>query len=412
MKNSKNSSVDAKQFDLSQHNLKWMLTTDDNGDGTVSPHRYYMALFEELPSNTRFHGKHINAVTLVQCLRKNYTTYIANNTVDNINGNESLFSLLLIFNEYPGYMFYCYNLMNEFEERDESALPPFAHYAEQTLVLFRPSEDSNRNNPQFEKSIDTLVAQSVSNPQAEPSIHTIQANMHGFRIGTHKVSDHFIINNLDVNYGMGFTSFHHELMERFNNGTKGLVLFHGNPGTGKTYYIRHLLRQMADSKKKVLYIPPNMVDQMTSPELMTFVTKTITDWSKKGIFCVLLIEDAEPLLEKRREGVRIQGVTNLLNMSDGLLNDILKLQIICTFNVGLRKLDSALLRPGRLLARKEFKALSTLDANLLAQRLGIDHHFDRAATLSEIYSFATDQHTLTHDGFSDEDDEPNPLDID
>jgi hypothetical protein len=407
MKNSKNSSVDAKQFDLSQHNLKWMLTTDDNGDGTVSPHRYYMALFEELPSTTRYLGEHIIAVTLVQLLRKNYNTHIANNTVDNINGRESLFSLLLIFNEYPGYMFYCYCLQNEDEEA-----PPFAYYGHAQIVLFRPSEDSNRYNPEFEKSIATLVAQCVSKPRVEPSIYTVETNSNGYKIGEHKVSDHFIINNLDVNYGMGFTGFHKELMERFNNSTKGLVLFHGKPGTGKTYYIRHLLRQMADSKKKVLYIPPNMVDYMTSPDLMTFVTKTITEWSKKEVFCVLLIEDAEPLLEKRKEGVRIQGVTNLLNMSDGLLNDILKLQIICTFNVGLRKLDSALLRPGRLLARKEFKALSVLDANLLAQRLGIDHHFDRAATLSEIYSFAKDQYTLTHEGFSDEDDEPNPLDID
>jgi ATP-dependent 26S proteasome regulatory subunit len=112
---------------------------------------------------------------------------------------------------------------------------------------------------------------------------------------------------------------------------------------------------------------------------------------------VLLIEDAEPLLAKRQEGVRIQGVTNLLNMTDGLLNDMLKLQIICTFNVDLRKLDSALLRPGRLLARKEFKALSVLDANLLAQRLGIKHHFTKPTTLGEVYAMQRDAHTLVHD---------------
>ena len=68
-------------------------------------------------------------------------------------------------------------------------------------------------------------------------------------------------------------------------------------------------------------------------------------------------------------------MTNLLNLSDGLLNNMLNLQIICTFKVDLKKLDSAFLRPGRLIARKEFKALSELDAKLLALRLGIKHTF-------------------------------------
>ena len=40
-------------------------------------------------------------------------------------------------------------------------------------------------------------------------------------------------------------------------------------------------------------------------------------------------------------------------MSDGLLNDMLNMQIICTFNVELEKLDNALLGPGATIARKK-----------------------------------------------------------
>ena len=86
-------------------------------------------------------------------------------------------------------------------------------------------------------------------------------------------------------------------------------------------------------------------------------------------------------------------------MSDGLLNDMLKLQIICTFNVDLKQLDSALLRPGRLIARKEFKALPELDANILAQRLGVKYHFEEPATLSEIYAKMKNQNTIIHDEY-------------
>ena len=146
-------------------------------------------------------------------------------------------------------------------------------------------------------------------------------------------------------------------------------------------------------------MPPNMVDYLVEPSFMTFLSQTVTSFSAAGKFCVLLIEDAEPLLASRNTGGRIQGVTNLLNMTDGLLNDMLKLQIICTFNVDLKELDAALLRPGRLIARKEFKALGEIEANLLAQSLGIKHHFTSPATLSEIYAMLKNKNTLIHDEY-------------
>jgi ATP-dependent 26S proteasome regulatory subunit len=111
---------------------------------------------------------------------------------------------------------------------------------------------------------------------------------------------------------------------------------------------------------------------------------------------VLLIEDAEPLLASRQSEGRVVGITNLLNMTDGILNDMLKLQIICTFNVKVKELDKALLRPGRLIARKEFKAMTALDANRLAQQLGVKHHFEKPATLAEVYALVQNKNTLTH----------------
>src|SRR5882757_2666117 len=101
-------------------------------------------------------------------------------------------------------------------------------------------------------------------------------------------------------------------MSRFKNESKGLILFHGEPGTGKTYYIRHLLRKMASNNKIVIYMPPNMVDYLVEPGFMTFLSKEVSHYSADGYFCVLLIEDAEPLLAARQSEARVQGVTNLL----------------------------------------------------------------------------------------------------
>jgi len=270
------------------------------------------------------------------------------------------------------------------------------------IIILLPGEASRT---QEEDTVMDTINWCIENCTAEeiedkPQISMVQVASNGaFTLQSHPAKDDFEIDDLDIQYGYGFEKFHDDLMDRFKNESQGLVLFHGLPGTGKTYYIRHLLREMAIAKKIVIYMPPNMVDYLVEPAFMTFLSQMVTSLSSQGKFCVLLIEDAEPLLASRNTTGRIQGVTNLLNMTDGLLNDMLKLQIICTFNVDLKELDAALLRPGRLIARKEFKALGEIEANLLAQSLGIKHHFKAPATLSEIYAMLKDKNTLIHDEY-------------
>ena len=54
-----------------------------------------------------------------------------------------------------------------------------------------------------------------------------------------------------------------------------------------------------------------------------------------------MIEDAENILIDREAGGS-SAVSALLNLTDGLLSDCLNIQIICTFNTDLSKLDRAL----------------------------------------------------------------------
>jgi len=49
----------------------------------------------------------------------------------------------------------------------------------------------------------------------------------------------------DLHYGENFEEFHQSLLQRINEESKGLILLHGNPGTGKTQYIRVLLELVA-----------------------------------------------------------------------------------------------------------------------------------------------------------------------
>lgn len=392
-----------KQEPLKPKEAKWL--AEGTGDPEKFPlHRYYSLRYNEFPSVLDYTYDSIEVIALLEMLKKQHTVHTVFST-SSMHYNQRYTSYVLDFPQYNGYMLSVTNISQHDGEDYEvpSTIESLLEDCGDTLYfgdvqLLHPSADSVNADEYFEYTIQhSIEACELDRVPEKPYIYIVETVSNGFVMKSHGVSDDFEIRDLDVNYGYGFRQFHDDLMHRFNTSTKGLVLFHGEPGTGKTYYIRHLLRKMVSHRKIVIYMPPNMVDHLIDPMFMTFLAREVRNWSAQGFFCVLLIEDAEPLLAKRREGIRIQGVTNLLNLSDGLLNDMLNLQIICTFNVDLKKLDSALLRPGRLIARKEFKKLEELDANLLAQRLGIRHHFTEPASLGEIYSMLKDQNTLIHD---------------
>lgn len=155
---------------------------------------------------------------------------------------------------------------------------------------------------------------------------------------------------------------------------KGLVLLHGKPGTGKTSYIRHLISII---KKDVIFLPPNMAGAITNPDLISVLIDNPN--------CIFIIEDAENIIiDREKDGY--SPVSALLNISDGLLSDCLNIQIICSFNTDITKVDSALMRKGRLIAKYEFKELEVEKAKQLSKKLGFRSNLNSPMTLTAIYN--------------------------
>ena len=153
---------------------------------------------------------------------------------------------------------------------------------------------------------------------------------------------------------------------------KGIILLHGLPGTGKTTYIRHLVGTLG---KKVLFVSPGVAGNLMNPEFIDLLIENPNS--------VLVIEDAENIIMDRKYNNN-SSVSNLLNISDGLLSDCLNVQIICTFNSSLNVVDSALLRKGRLIAKYEFGKLSIEKAQRLSCHLGLETVIEKPMTLAEI----------------------------
>ena len=393
--------------DLDKEDAKWLTDRTPTVD-QFSISSYYTIKNQEFPSQLYYSLGNIDAL---QLLKELTTSMNAQNIQDTKGRYSSWYAFTnkytLVFPSHPGYMVHASNIHTRSSE--EYHIPAFMEedYERNSDVVYlsaisllHPNDTTDNRDAEFEAEIKSYIKKCTLEVIPEkPEIYMVEEEQKNFSLKAHPIKDDFEISDLDISYGTGFSKFHQELMNRFRRENKGLVLFHGLPGTGKTFYIRHLLREMALSNKRVIYMPPNMVDHLVEPAFMTFLTQTVNGYSAEGFFCVLLIEDAEPLLITRETENRIQGITNLLNMTDGILNDMLKLQIICTFNVELKQLDPALLRPGRLIARKEFKALPELDANILAKRLGINFRFRKPATLSEIYAKLKDKNTIIHEDY-------------
>ena len=186
-----------------------------------------------------------------------------------------------------------------------------------------------------------------------------------------------------TNFKKNFHPIHKEIVKQLNKkDTNGLYLFHGQPGTGKSTYIKFLIHQL---KKKVIFISPKMAGELDNLNMTPFLLN-----NKNAVF---VIEDAEELIASREE-VRNSNLSMLLNLTDGLLGESLGIQIIATFNTDVKNIDKALLRKGRLSQIYEFKNLSLDRTNNLLQKLGHNIEATLPLPVAEIFNFDKDNHYI------------------
>jgi hypothetical protein len=190
--------------------------------------------------------------------------------------------------------------------------------------------------------------------------------------------------DLELNYGESFKIIHDTIVDRLNRkNDKGIILLHGQHGTGKTSYIKYLTSLVVD--KDILFIPPSMAEMLSEPSMIPFLMDHRDS--------ILIIEDAERVIGDRESGnVSSAGVSNVLNLTDGILGDCLSIQIIATFNMRKENIDKALLRKGRLIAEHKFEKLTLEETNKLLKHLDKGMEVKEGMTLADIYNIDVEVH--------------------
>ena len=153
-----------------------------------------------------------------------------------------------------------------------------------------------------------------------------------------------------------------------------IILFHGLPGTGKTWAIRSLLTHWKAWADPILILDSELIFSRVD-YFMDVISNTA-----KGKTRILIIEDADGLVEK--DGARSSDLSRLLNMADGLLGASYKVLFLLTTNAKIRDLDQAIVRPGRCRAIVDFQAFDRIEATTRLGKAGIA---TRPMTLAEIY---------------------------
>jgi len=337
----------------------------DNVYGGVFPdNQYYVILFDAIPS--RFSTKNIYSKLLINDIKN--MGFVEECRIVTAKRNFDKMSESLYVNMKSKVFI---SVQNNFS-KDTNLIAIEFHY---NILL-----------GELENQLDMNVINKHQMTPKKSSIQLVKSDMG--HLDTEEYDLTIPELDLELNYGKDFVKIHNTIVTRLNTDSdKGIILLHGDPGTGKTTYLRYLTKQIKE--KNILFIPPSMAEMLSEPSIIPFLMDNRNS--------ILLIEDAERVIADREGKGSPAGVSNILNLTDGILGDCLNIQVIATFNMKRERIDSALLRKGRLICEHKFDKLNISDTNTLLTHLKKGVHSDVPLTLADIYNIEVDDIRTTKD---------------
>lgn len=218
---------------------------------------------------------------------------------------------------------------------------------------------------------------------------------------------------------------------------RGIALWRGAPGTGKTTALRALAREWRDHADVHVIVDPEVFlgDKASYLVEVLFGTDVDEPWDdldapadaalhgappdpswgaalpgypgldapapRRARAKLIVLEDAGELISAEARVSAGQALSRLLNLTDGMLGQGSNVSVLVTTNEPIERLHPAIARPGRGWAHIEFRELPVADANGWLERAGSEHRVQAPVTLAELYALLRGDQVVSLDDLAE-----------
>lgn len=341
---------------------------------------YFMLHYSEIPNRYNYHivdeeeesdeildmpNQEYDLIDLINILNENHLSFDILNQVTKVEDNiVKISSIVLNFKEYGVVCSLSASYVGTVN---------FAYSG----IKYPTLEDIN---PIAKKLYDIIESSRKDKIRSKMSIFLLDRNAFSIKIPfkfEEKVS-------IEEDYNDDFSPINDTVKAWLDDNKKnGLIILNGEKGSGKSSYIKSLIKDYY-GKMDFVFVTSDGIDSL----IRKGMTVLVEEFNGK----VVILEDCENML-KSRDSTEYNNsiVPILLNLTDGILSNVCRCKFILTFNTKLTKVDSALLRKGRCYAQYEFGKLCHDKSVKLLNKLGYkveDKDVDKnGMTLSDIFYY-------------------------
>jgi hypothetical protein len=185
------------------------------------------------------------------------------------------------------------------------------------------------------------------------------------------------------------------LCEDFKPTDSGLILWHGEPGTGKSRAVEVVadawrnwcdVHFITDPERFLSSGSAYLFEVMHSGSEQQLWDDRPTRDAEDDRWRLIVLEDSGELLSVDAANVTGQGLARLLNLTDGAMGKSMRTIVLITTNEPVKKIHPALQRPGRCLQLHEFDRLSVDESTAWLIAHDLDPCASEPMTLAELYS--------------------------
>jgi len=196
-----------------------------------------------------------------------------------------------------------------------------------------------------------------------------------------------LFKDIEINYDTKIQETSNSLIEEIISGEQigKTIILSGNPGTGKSYWIKSFAREIRNG------FYPVIIPQANDFFYGVNNYYSVIDYFSEEKKLLFIFEDVGNLFCTSARERQPQAVSTMLNITDGIIGKGREDIFLFTFNEKIEELDKAIVRPGRCLAQMYFNPFNADEAREWVKSKELDCQIEeKEYTLADLYMMLLD----------------------